>query len=92
MGFVDDINLEGKLSCVARDVQAIIDSNPTTGHVSNARKCEITAKYFEMIDKFSIFKNFKRVAAEDQTILGAPILKGRAVNNVLKNKITIKRL
>ena len=38
MGFVDDINLEGKLSNVARDVQAIIDSNPTTGLVLNAKK------------------------------------------------------
>ena len=54
MGFVDDINLEGELSSVAGDVQAIIDSNPTTGLVLNARMCEITAKNFEMIDKFSI--------------------------------------
>ena len=87
MGFVDDINLEDELSSFARDVQAIIDSNPTTGLVLNARKCEITAKNFELIDKFSIFKDFKRVAAEDLTILGAPVLEGRAVDNVLKDKI-----
>ena len=82
---------------VARDVQAIIDSNPMTGLVLNARKCEITAKNFKMIDKFSIFKDFKRVAAEDLTILGARVLAGRAVDNVLKDKIatlerSIKRL
>ena len=59
MGFVDNINLKGELSSVARDVQAIIDSNPTTGLVLNARKFEITAKNFEMIDKFSILKDFK---------------------------------
>ena len=46
MGFVDDINLEGELSSAARDVQAIIDSNPTTGLVLNTRKCKITAKNF----------------------------------------------
>ena len=50
-----------------------------------------------MIDKFSIFKDFKRVTAEDLTILGAPVLEGRAVYNVLKDKIatleiSIKRL
>ena len=50
-----------------------------------------------MIDKFSIFKDFKRVAAEYLTILGAPVLEGRAVDNVLKVKIatlerSIKRL
>ena len=36
MGFVDDINLEGELSSVARDIQAIIDSNPTTRLVLKA--------------------------------------------------------
>ena len=36
IGFVDDINLEGELSSVAKDVQAIIDSNPMTGLVLNA--------------------------------------------------------
>ena len=61
MGFVDDINLEGELSSVARDVQAIIHSNSTTELVLNACKCEITARNFEMIDKFSMFKDFKRV-------------------------------
>ena len=54
MGFVDHINLEGELSSVAREVQAIIDSNSTTALVLNARKCEIKAKNFEVIDKFSI--------------------------------------
>ena len=45
----------------------------------------------------AIFKDFKRVAAEDLTILGAPVLEGRAVDNALKDKIvtlerSIKRL
>ena len=98
LGFIDDSNLEGELSCVApREVHAIIDSNPTTGLVLNISKCEITTKNFEMIDKFFIFKDFKRVAAEDLTLLGAPILEGRAVDNGVKDKIatlerSIKRL
>ena len=92
MGFVGDINLEGKMSSIARDVKAIIDSNPTTGLVLKARQCEITTKNFEMIDKFSIFKDFKRVAAEDLIILGASVLEGRAFDNVLKDKIaTLER-
>ena len=69
------------MSSVARDVQAIIDSNPTTELIFNASKCEITAKNFEMIDKFSIFKDFKRVAEEDLILLGVPILEGRVVDN-----------
>ena len=92
MNFVVDINLEGELSGVARDVQAIIDSNSSTGLVLNASKCEITVNNFEMIDKFSIFKDFKSIAAEDLTLLGAPILEGRAVDNTVKDKIvTLER-
>ena len=30
LGFVDDINLEGEVSRVARDVQTIVDSRPQT--------------------------------------------------------------
>ena len=57
-----------------------------TGLILNASKCEITAKNCKLIDKFPIFKDFKRVAAEDHTLLGAPILKGRAVDNAEKDK------
>ena len=75
MGFVDDINLEGEVSRVARgDVQAIIDPNPMAGLVVNASKSEIMTKNIEMIDKFSIFKDFTSVAAEDLTLLGTPIV------------------
>ena len=68
-----------------------------TGLVPYDSKCEITTKNFEIIDKFSIFKDFKRVAAEDLTLLGEPILEGRTVDNTLKDKIatlerSIKRL
>ena len=45
-----------------------------------------------MIDKFSIFKDFKRVAAEDLTIMGAPVLECRSADDVLKDKIaTLER-
>ena len=47
----------------------------------------INNNIIEMIEKFSIFKDFKRVATEDLTILGAPVLEGRTVDNVLKRKI-----
>ena len=46
-----------------------------------------------IIDKFSIFKNFKTVAAEDLTLLDVPILEDRVVDNALKDKIaTLERL
>ena len=48
------------MSNVARDIQAIIDSNPMTELVLNASNCEITTKNFEILDKFFIFKDFQR--------------------------------
>ena len=41
MGFVDDINLEGELSNIARDVQVIIDSNTTTGLFSTPESARL---------------------------------------------------
>ena len=72
--------------------KAIIDLNASTGLTLNPHKCEITARNFNIVDKFPIFNNFKRIALEDITLLGAPVLEGRAVDNALKDKIvTIER-
>ena len=46
LGFVDDTNLEGRISQVANDVQLIIDSHQHTGLRLNAHKCEIIAQIF----------------------------------------------
>ena len=84
--------LPGEISSVARDVQAIYDSHPLTGLLLNACKCEITAKNFDIIDEFAIFKDFRRIAMEDLTLLEAPILGGSAVDNGLQDKIaTLER-
>ena len=92
MGFVDDIDSEGEVWHVARDVQAIIDSNASTGLTLNPNKCEITARNFNIVDKFPILNNFKRIELEDITLLGAPVLEGRAVDNALKDEIvTLER-
>ena len=46
LGFIDDINLEDKISQVANDVQLIIDSHQHTGLHLNSHKCEIIANNF----------------------------------------------
>ena len=85
---MDDTNLEGRISAVANDIQHIIDSFPTTGLILNAHKCEIIVNNFDQIDKFPVFKDFRRIAKEDQTLLGASILEGKAVDKALIAKIT----
>ena len=86
-GFVDDTNLEGRISQVANDVQLIIDSDQHAGLRLNAHKCEIIANNFELIDQYPILKDFKRTAKEDMTLLGAPILEGKVVDKALQEKI-----
>ena len=81
--FVDGIESEGEISCNARDVQVIIDSRSSTGLILNTHKSEITAKNFDIIDKFPTFKNFKRVALQDMTLLWVPVLKRRATGRTM---------
>ena len=87
LGFVDDTNLDGIISHVANDVQHIIDSHQNIGLHLNSHKCEIIANNFELVDQYPIFKDFKRIANEDMSLLGVPILEGKAVDTALQAKI-----
>ena len=77
LGCMDDNNLEGKIATVAEDVQFIIDFFPTIGLVLNASKCEIICSNCDLVDQYSIFKDFKRVVKEDTTYLALLSLKAR---------------
>ena len=84
LGYVVDINLEGKIATVAQDVQIIIYSFPTSCLVINDSKCEIICSNGDLVDQYPIFKDFKRVAKEDLNILGAPVFEGKAVDSALR--------
>ena len=88
LGFVDDFNLEGKFSDAEKDVQIIIEAQAATGLVLNRHKCEIIANNFDLVDKFPIFDDLKRIYKEDMTLLCAPVLSGRATDKVLQEKIS----
>ena len=49
---------------------------------------EIIANNFDHVDKFTIFDDFKRMYKENMTLLGAPVLSGRATDKVLQEKIS----
>ena len=55
LGYVDDFNLEGKISNVAQDIQRIVDTQAKTGLVLNLQKCEIIANNSDLIDQYSVF-------------------------------------
>ena len=97
LGYVNNFNLEGKISDVARDVQRIIDAQATTGLILNKRNCKIVANDLDLVDKYQFFRHFKMADNEDLTYLGGPVLQGRATDKVLQEKIAdlervIKRL
>ena len=85
---MDDFNLEGKVSDVAKDVQRIIDEQTTTGLVFNRNIFEIIANSFDLVDQFPVFNNGKNVNKVDLTLLDAPVLPGRAIDKVLQEKIS----
>ena len=52
-------------------------------------KYEITTNNFDIIEELAVFKDIKRINMEDFTLLRAPILEGKAVDNVLQEQIAI---
>ena len=87
-GYLDDFNLEGKLSDAARDEQRIIDAQAMIGLVLHTRKCETVANNFDLVDKYPVFRDFKRVHKEDLTFRDGPVLQGRATDKVLEEKMS----
>ena len=55
---------------------------------SGASNCEIIWSNGDLVDQYSIFKDFKRVAKEDLNILGASVIEDKAVDSALRAKIT----
>ena len=85
---MDDLKLKGKIHVVANDIGMIVADVARTGLQLNPAKCEIVAANFKEVEKYHIFKDFKRIQKKDLTILGAPILKGPAVGNALVGKMS----
>ena len=72
---------------MATDVEKMIQSSAERGLTFNASNCEIIATNFDIVDNIDTFKDFKRIALQDMTVLGVPVLKGPAVDLALKNKV-----
>ena len=87
MGFMDDVTLSRDLHTVEKDVLNIIESCSETGLRLNTDKCEIIMKDFTEIDKLATFKDFIGVNKEDMTLLVSPILKGKAQDKAIQDKI-----
>ena len=65
--------------------------------ILNVDKCEIITDDFTEINTLAMFTDFIRVNKEDMTLLGAPVLKGKAQDKAIQDKIddltsTVERL
>ena len=85
---MEDFSLEGKANIVEANVENIIKLYEQTDLRLNPDKCEIfSAKNFEYIQGIHTFKDFKKVEIADLVMLGAPVMKGRAIDRALQNKV-----
>jgi len=80
---MNDITLLGDLHTVEEDVLTITESSTETGLRLNTDKCEIISDDFTEIDTLATFGDFIRVNKEDMTLLGAPVLKGKAQDKAI---------
>ena len=78
--YMDDTNLERRISTIAKNVQHITDSFPSTGLILNLLKYEIIANNFDQISGFQGFQK--------SSLLEAAIFEGKAVDKALNTKIT----
>src|ERR1043165_6002547 len=84
---MDDLTLAGPIDQVEHDIRLIEEQVPTYGLQLNRAKCEASARSYDEANKIQTFVEFENVAVEDLTLLGAPLLPGRAVDKSIQKKI-----
>jgi hypothetical protein len=87
LGYLDDFTFAGPAYCVAGDVRQISDSSQQLGLRLNVSKCEISTKRIGPNLDFNEFRGFKFIPSADLTLLGAPLMAGRAVETVVGQKL-----
>jgi len=87
IGFMDDFTLSGDLRTVENDVLAIMDEAAETGLQLNQAKCEIIMDDFMLISASTTFSQFIRTKKDEMLILGVPVIKGKAQDTAIKQKI-----
>lgn len=83
-GFMDDVTLGGPAETVAADIDHIRDIQEATGLRINASKCEIISH--ESIPMATQFEGFISLRPDEAELLGAPLLKGKKMDEILANR------
>ena len=85
LGYLDDITLGGPVEIVAFDVAEIMRIGAEIGLSLNVSKCELIAHSDAAISD-TLLQSFNRVEIEDNTLLGAPLFPGPALDRALAER------
>ena len=87
IGYLDDISVADLTQAVAANAVLLIEAASKLGLKLNASKCEIIANDYSVIKTMRIFDGFRETPPHELTLLGAPIIKGKAMDEALKKKV-----
>lgn len=81
LGYLDDLSLGGIANEVRQDLEKIVELESTLGISLNRHKCEI---FSETEVTGAEFDNFRRMVRDELTLLGAPLFRGKALDESLQ--------
>ena len=84
VGCMDDITIGGPVASVASDINVIIDDGSAKGMHLNVAKCELISSDISPI--MVPLDQFIHVKPDAATLLGAPLLAGKALDKALEKK------
>ena len=84
VGYMDDITIGGPVASVASDINAIIDDGNAKGMHLNVTQCELISN--DMPPTIIPLDQFIHVISDVATLLGAPLLAGKALVKALEKK------
>ena len=85
-GFMDDLTLGGPAETVAADVDYLRRQEDSTGLIINTTKCEIISRGPTPVEE--PFEGFIPLKPEEAELLGAPLLNGPKMDELLANRCT----
>jgi len=85
-GFMDDDTLSGELQTAEREVSIFLGASQDTGLGLNQSDCEIIMEDFTAISSSSPLCNFCKVAKEEMTLLGTPVINDTAQDRAITHK------
>jgi hypothetical protein len=84
LGYLDDITIGGMMDTVADDIDLVRSAGERLGLNLNAKKCEVI--YSGPPPSRHTFSEFIHLSHESSTLLGAPLIPGRAMDDALNSR------